>query len=198
MALLRGNLATRPFYNERLVSLGLVLGFVGVLALTAFNITEVLSRSRERAAVKQEQERDDRDAAAVLAATASVQKSVDRVRLTGLARQTREANSLIDERTFSWTVFFGYIEQTMPLDARLISVAPRIERGEFLIAMSVNARRSADLEDFIDQLWATGVFYDVAVTSSQRNDDGTFTGAILSRYYLAPKPASATRAVRGR
>jgi len=198
VALLRGNLATRPFYNERLVSLGLVLGFVGVLALTAFNITEVLSRSRERAAVKQEQERDDRDAAAVLAATASVQKSVDRVRLTGLARQTREANSLIDERTFSWTVFFGYIEQTMPLDARLISVAPRIERGEFLIAMSVNARRSADLEDFIDQLWATGVFYDVAVTSSQRNDDGTFTGAILSRYYLAPKPASATRAVRGR
>jgi hypothetical protein len=35
---LRGNLSTRPFYNERLVTLGLALAAVAALALTAFNV----------------------------------------------------------------------------------------------------------------------------------------------------------------
>jgi len=199
MPMLRGNLATRPFYNERLVSLGMILGLVVVLGLTAFNASQILSLSRQRAAFKADQARDDGEAAAVHAATLGVQKSVDQVRLAALARQTREANELIDQRTFSWTVFFDHIEKTLPLDARLISVAPRVNRGEFEITMAVNARRYEDLEDFVDQLLATGVFYDTSAVVSNHNDDNSTTSQILTRYYLAPTPAKATRGTgRGR
>jgi len=197
--MLRGNLATRPFYNERLVFLGMMLGLIAVLSLTAFNATQILSLSSQRAAFKADQGRDDTEAAVVNAATQGVQKSVDQVRLTALARQTREANELIDQRTFSWTVFFDHIEKTLPINARLISVAPRVNRGEFEITMAVNARGAEELEDFIDQLLATGVFYDTSAVVTNYNDDSTFTSQILTRYYLAPTLAKATRgAGRGR
>jgi hypothetical protein len=197
--MLRGNLATRPFYNERLVTLGIVLGAVLVLALTAFNVTQILSLSRERAAFKADQARDDGEAATVNQGTLSVQRSVDQVRLATLARQTREANDLIDQRTFSWTLFLGHIEETLPRDARLISVAPQVNRGEFEITMQVNAKRFEDLEDFVDKLLATNVFYDTIAGATVQNDDTTFTGRISTRYYLAPRPSKTTRTTgRGR
>lgn len=193
MPMLRGNLATRPFYNERVVWLGIALGIAAVLALSAFNASQIMSLSSQREGYRADQAREDGEAATINASTLAVQKSVDQVRLATLARQTREANELIDQRTFSWTVFLGFIEQTLPIDARLISVAPRVDRGVFQITMSVNARRFDDLEDLIDQLLATGAFYDTALTNNQRNDDGTFTGNILTRYYLAPAPPKTTR-----
>lgn len=199
MAMLRGNLATRPFYNERLVWLGILLVLVGVLALTAFNASQIMSLSTRRAAFKAEQSRDDGAAATTNAATVAAQRSVDQVRLAALARQTREANELIDQRTFSWTVFLGHVEQTLPIDARLLSVSPRVNRGDFEVTMTVNARRFDDVEDFIDQLLATGVFYDIIPATSQKNDDGTFTSHIVTRYYLAPAIAKTTRPTgRGR
>jgi hypothetical protein len=199
--MLRGNLATRPFYNERLVTLAIVLGVVLVLALTAFNVSQILSLSKQRAAFKAGQTRDDGEAATVTQGTQSVQRSVDQVRLKTLARQTREANDLIDQRTFSWTMFLGHIEQTLPRDARLISVAPQVNRGEFVITMQVNAKRFEDLEDFVDKLLATNVFYDTIAGATVQNDDNTntFTGRIATRYYLAPKPSKTTRTTgRGR
>ena len=197
--MLRGNLATRPFYNERLVTLAIVLGAVAVVALTAFNASQVLSLSGQRAAFKADQSRDDAEAAAVNQGTLAVQKSVDQTRLVALSRQTREANDLIDERTFSWTTFLDHIEKTLPRDARLLSVAPRVNRGEFEIGMSVNAKGYDDLEEFVDKLLAAGVFYDTIAGTTNQNDDSTFTGAIMTRYYLAPKPSKTTRSSgRGR
>ena len=199
MAMLRGNLASRPFYNERLVTLGILVGAAIVVALTVFNVTEIMAPSKKRAEFKQSQSRDEAEAAAITAGTQAVRKSVDQTRLTMLANQTREANDLIDQRTFSWTVFFGHIEKTLPYNARLISVAPRVERGNFQISMAVNAKQPDDLEDFIDKLLSTGVFYDTAPTTFSANDDGTITGQILTKYYLAPAPPKAGRtAGRGR
>ena len=47
------------------------------------------------------------------------------------------------------------------MDARLIAVSPRVEKGEFQIAMVVVARRRARCKDFTEKLQATGAFYDV-------------------------------------
>jgi len=198
MAMLRSNLATRPFYNERLVSMAIILATVGVVLLTAFNVSQIMSLSKERAVFKAAQEKDDKEAAVVSAGAQAVQRSVDSVRLVGLARQTREANDLIDQRTFSWTQFFGHVEQTLPLDARLIAVAPQVNRGEFVINMIVNGKREEDLEDFIDQLLGTGQFYDVSATSLRMNDDNTVNGTLVAHYYLAPKPLKTAGAARGK
>jgi hypothetical protein len=107
-----------------------------------------------------------------------------------LGFETQEANALIDQRLFSWTVFFGLVEKTLPLDVRLIAVAPKVERGELRIAMTVNAKRRDDIATFLDALQNTGSFYDMNAEGQQQNDASTYD-ATLSGGYLAPALPSA-------
>jgi hypothetical protein len=182
---LRGNLSTRPFYNERLVSLIVIVGTIAGLALTVFNGTEILRLSAERNRQRAELDRIEAEAAKSRSAAASLQQTLDQTNLRTLAAATGEANDLIDQRTFSWTEFFGVVEKTLPLDARLIAVAPRVDRGVFMIVMQLNVKRSEDLEAFVDALLATGTFYDLLPGNQQLNDDGTLA-VTLQGGYLAP------------
>ena len=183
--MLKGNLSTRPFYNERLVSLIILIAAIAGIALTGFNGVTIYRLSGERSKQKAELDRVAAEATKSRAAASALEQSLDRSNLLLLAGATSEANALIDQRTFSWTAFLGLVERTLPLDARLIAVAPRVERGVFMIQMQVNVKRREDLEAFIDALLATGAFYDVLPSEQQRNDDGTLS-ATLSAGYLAP------------
>jgi hypothetical protein len=78
------------------------------------------------------------------------------------------------------------MEKTLPLDARLIAVAPRDERGVFRIDVIVNAKTLPDIAAFLDALQQTGSFYDMATSAQQLNDDGTWTDT-LTGSYLAPQ-----------
>jgi hypothetical protein len=195
--MLRGNLSSRPFYNQRLVTLALVL--VGVIAavLTAYNVSELRTLSGQRRALVERIQRDQQSAQQINRDAVALQKSVDQSVLRVLAAATREANDLIDQRTFSWTVFFGLIERTIPLDVHLVAVSPGIDRGNIKVTMTVVARRHEQLEQFVNALQgAGGAFYDVAPHAQQANDDGTWA-ATLEAFYLpptgAPKPATAGR-----
>lgn len=188
--MLRSNLSTRPFYNDRLVSLGIVAAIVLALALTAYNVSEIRSLSRERGVFADMIERDQIEAARLRTAAGAVQRSIDQQQLKVLGVSTREANRLIDQRTFSWTAFFEGVEKTLPLDARLVAVAPRAERGEIQIIMIVVVKSVADLKAFTDALQNTGMFYDVGPREEQVNDDGTITARIQGGY-LPPAPATA-------
>jgi hypothetical protein len=188
--MLTGNLSSRPFYNERLVSLALaVVGLIAV-ALTAFNAYALYHLSAQRSALKAEIAADSNQADTINRGAVALQRSVDAQTLIRLAGSTQEANSLIDSRTFSWTEFFGYIEKTMPLDLRLLSVAPRIENGEIKVTMSIEAKKSDDIETFVEALHQTGVFSAVYPKVTERNDDGTLRSDIIS-FYLPPNGTSA-------
>lgn len=185
--MLKGNLATRPFYNERLVTL--VIALVGVigLALAAYNVTRIVDLSGQRSALRSRIAHDTGDAARIDAETQSIQKSINVDQLNGLAASTTEANDLIDQRTFSWTAFFTIVSKTLPLDARLVSVAPKLDKGNLTVQMSVVARTDADLATLVKAITDTGAFYDVLPLSTNTNEDGTIT-AIVSAGYLPPKP----------
>jgi hypothetical protein len=181
----RGNLSTRPFYNERLVGALIAIGLLIGLGLTVFNVSAIYQLSAERNRQRADQERVEADAERSRASASALQSSLDRSNILLLASETNEANTLIDQRTFSWTAFFGLVEKTLPLDARLISVAPRVERGVFMIVMQVNMKRPDDLEAFMDSLNGTGSFFDLLPGEMQRNEDGLYI-ATLSGGYNAP------------
>jgi hypothetical protein len=193
--MLRGNLSSRPFYNDRIVSIVLVGVALVTLALTVFNVSKVVALSRQRTALKTRIARDAGEADRVERAALALQRSVDRKTLSGLAYSTEEANELIDERAFSWTGFFGYIEKTMPMDLRLVGVAPRIEKGNIRVTMTVIGKRPDDVEAFADALQGTGAFYDVIPKVVERNeDDNTYRADIVSYYLPGDRPAKAVPA----
>jgi hypothetical protein len=180
--MLRGNLSTRPFYNERLVAAALLLGALVAIGLGVFNAREILALTRARTEHKAKAARDEAEAARIRGDAAALARSVEGGRLSALAAATREANALIDQRTFSWTVFFDQVEKTLPIDARLMAVSPRVEKGVLRITMIVNARHADDLAAFVDALLGTGTFYDLGPSEQHRNDDGTTTATIVGTY----------------
>jgi hypothetical protein len=70
--MLRGNLSTRPFYNERLVGLALLAVGVIAIALTAFNAWRLLALSSEHRQLAQHIARDRQEAAAARTEAANI------------------------------------------------------------------------------------------------------------------------------
>ncbi len=136
-------------------------------------------------------ERDTAQAQQIERGAVALQRSVDRATLIQLAGSTQEANTLIDQRTFSWTVFFGLIEKTLPIDLRLVSVAPRVERGNIKVTMSVVGRRLEDVDAFVDALQDTGSFYDLNPKAKERNEDDNTYRADVVGYLPGAQPAAA-------
>jgi hypothetical protein len=189
--MLKGNLSTRPFYNERLVTLAIGVVGLAALALAAFNTSELVSLSKRRSQLTSHIARDAGEAARIQGETQGLQRTVDVNTLKTLAISTKEANSLIDQRAFSWTIFFGLIEKKLPIDARLVAVSPKVDKGVFRVTMIVVARTTGDLAAFDDALQADGTFYDVLPSAIQQNDDGTLSATIESAYNPPTPPAKA-------
>jgi hypothetical protein len=196
--MLKGNLSTRPFYNESLVSLLLAVVAVAGAALAAYNVTELTALSSQRGALGAVADHDRAEAKRIDARRTQLERNIDVARLRFLSASTHEANAFIDQRTFSWTGFFGHVEKTLPLDAYLVGVAPRLEKGEIRISMMVVSKSTDEIEDFVNDLEKTGAFYDVLPQQWRQNDDGTLTTRIEASYLspMAEAPGRKTDAPR--
>jgi Tfp pilus assembly protein PilN len=186
--MLRTNLSTRPFYNERAVYLGLGLVGLIVLAVTMVNLVEVVRLSRQNTGLAAHI-RDDRSAATDLTRKArETRQGIDQDELKIIAAAAREANTLIDGRTFSWTALFNQLEATLPPEVMLASVRPTIDEDGTRITLIVLGRRTADLDEFIEKLEATGSFENVLPRQRNLNDDG-LTQVTMEALYIPDEPA---------
>jgi hypothetical protein len=188
--MLRTNLSTRPFYNENIVTAMLALLAVAGLALTAFNVWEIRSLTSERSGFVAQRTRDERMAAQFVATATKQTSTIDKTNLDSLAASTREANTLIDARTFSWTVLFGLLEKTMPMDVRLVAVSPSIDKNQIKLTMIVVAKEDPEIEKFVDALYAlqgAGSFYDIVPRQREVADEtnpAAGVRATIEAYYL--------------
>jgi Tfp pilus assembly protein PilN len=194
--MLKGNISTRPFYNDRVATMAIVVFALVVLVVTVMNVRNFASLSSERSAIRARFQADAAEAARIRSEADALQGRIDQATLTGLADSTREANQLIDQRTFSWTALLTRLEDTLPTDVRLTSISPRASRGVFQVAMAVVTRDLESIDTFIDALGETGVFYDVAPIEQRANDDGTYQ-AVVQASYMSPRTATTPRATAG-
>jgi len=156
---IRTNLSTRPFYNERAVQLVLLGAGLVVLAATLFNVTRILQLSRQDTQLATQASNDEVRARELVAAAARRRATVDPRTLELASVEARQANDLIDRRTFSWTELFNLFEMALPDNVRIISVRPRIDtkRGT-VVTIAAMATSEDDVNHFIDGLEATGAF----------------------------------------
>jgi hypothetical protein len=189
---LRGNLSSRPFYNERAVQLLLVLAGVIVLALTAFNILQIVSLSRQNTELSARTSTERDEAVRLRQEAAATRSGINQTELKQIAEAVQQANILIDQRTFSWTAFFNHIEETLPPDVMLTEVRPAFKEDQTVVSMSVLGRRTEDIDEFIEKLEATGAFEDVLPKQQDRTQDG-LTRVLITTIYLGhAEPASSS------
>ncbi len=180
--MLKGNLSTRPFYNDRVVTMAIAAFALLVLVGTVVNVTQLVTLSAQRREIRTRLDADVAEAARIRSAAQALQSSLDRATLARLADSAREANQLIDQRMFSWTSLLGELEETLPPDVRLTAIAPRPDRGVFRVAMAIAARDLDAIQSFIDAMLDTGRFYDVAPVEQRANDDGSYQAVIEASY----------------
>jgi hypothetical protein len=179
---LRTNLSTRPFYNERAVHLLLAIAAIVVAVLTAFNAIRIISLSRQNTDLSSLFSRDRVEAQRFSADAQRIRATIDQDALKATAEAASAANNLIDQRTFSWTEFFNRIEETLPADVMLTSVHPSVERGQSIVRMTVLGRGTEDIQEFIEQLEATGAFSEVFAQQNAPIEDGLYRGELQARY----------------
>jgi hypothetical protein len=194
--MLRTNLSTRPFYNDRAVRaalLGLALIAVGLIAFNAIEILRLERAGREaRQTVAQNavQARDFLEKARV------IRQSINQTALQAVQVSARDANALIDRRAFSWTALLNYFQATLPPDVRIASVTPQIDaEGRMLVAISCFTRRAEDLYEFADALESTGAFSEVLPRQLATEEDGTLRAEVQG-YYLGPVRGAASPSPR--
>lgn len=192
--MLRGNLSTRPFYNERLVHVALGLAALLVLAATAFNVQRLVSlTARERTLAAQITAADD-DARALQQEAQVVRTGVDPAELQAVATRASEANTLIGQRHFSWTALFNRLETTIPDDVMLEAIQPKIDDGVTSVRMIVQGRNVAAIDAFIERLEQTGTFEGLLSVEEQLTDAGTYRATLEGQYWpdrgAAPAPGS--------
>jgi Tfp pilus assembly protein PilN len=194
---LRTNLSTRPFYNERAVHWGLGVALVAILALTAFNVTRVLALSQEQSALATAAERDEAQARALAGEASTVRASIDQKALAQVIHAAQEANEIIDQRTFSWTEVLNYIERTLPPGVMLTSVSPKADKGRFHVQMVVLGRSVEAVDDFIEKMEATHAFTSMSPNTERITEAGLYEVSIVGDYLPSAVPPPATADAAG-
>jgi Tfp pilus assembly protein PilN len=191
--MLRTNLATRPFYNERGVRAGLAVLALVAIGLTLFNAIEILRlesvgrEARQAVAQNAAQAREIRDKAR------AIRQSINQTQLAAVQTAAREANVLIDRRAFSWTALLNQFQLTLPADVRITGVRPDVDKvGRMLVEIAVFARRVDDLNEFIEALESTRHFTEVLSRTQSVEEDGTWRADLQGYYGVPADDAAAT------
>jgi len=189
--MLRTNLSTRPFYNERGVRTLLLALAALAIGLTVFNAFEIIRLQGQSRDARQTIAQNDAQSRDLLDKGRVIRRSIDRARLDAVQVAAREANALIDRRTFSWTELLNQFQSTLPPDVRIAGVMPQVdEDGRRLVQITVFSRRIEDVETFMDALEKTGTFSGVLPRSDRPDETGTIQTELKAYYTPAAEAAS--------
>jgi Tfp pilus assembly protein PilN len=195
--MIRSNLATRPFYNERLVRLWLLLVGVVMIAATAFNVGRVIRYSRSDTELATAASHDEARAADLRREAARLRATVDPHQVDIASDQARMANELIDRRTFSWTDLFNKLEATLPDDVRLVSVRPVYDKDRgFVVSLNIVAKRVDDVNLFMNNLEKAGSFQGMLARQDRLNEQGLIDATVESVYTPGGRRAPTRKGTR--
>lgn len=184
--MLRTNLSTRPFYNERIVHLALAAAALVVVAFTVVNAVQLVTLTRQDRALAGRTERSEQKVAQLRQQAARARSGIDRAQLEAVVAAAREANTLIDQRTFSWTELLNRLENTLPADVRVESIKPVPQKdGQVEVRIVVAARRAEDIDAFIGGLEKLGGFARVMSEAETTTPEGLLQVALQGAYLPA-------------
>jgi len=180
---IRNNLSTRPFYNTAAVRLWLGVAAAVVLLATGFNVVQVLRYSNSNTELVQRAQDDERRAAELRRSAQTLRASVDVAQVDSVSIDARQANDLIERRTFSWTELFNRFEHTLPDDVRITGVRPTVDKDRrIVLAVSVLARGVDDVNRFMENLDQTRAFGELHSRQETVTDSGQIESSLEMVY----------------
>ncbi|HSD26384.1 MAG TPA: PilN domain-containing protein [Vicinamibacteria bacterium] len=181
------NLARRPFRNERLPTLALAAGCVGLALATAWHALV----ARDLAP------RPSRDVASEVVA---IEKEIDELRVESVQlrkvaapperiKEWTAVKRLVDRRMFSWTGLFAALEEALPPAVRLVSVSPTGEGGQPELRLVAVGRSNEDALALMASLQAHPQFEGAFLNGWTEGREG-FDITCTVRYTPRARPAA--------
>ena len=190
--MIRTNLSTRPFYNERAVHLWLLIVALIVAGATVLNVTTGLRYRQGDNASARQADADEARTVELRQQIVKLRSSLDPRQIDTASAAARQANELIDRRTFSWTDLLNRLETTLPDEAHIVAVRPKLDRDNgIVLTLNVVAREVDDVNQFMENLEETGAFKNPRPTTERFNEQGLFESIIEANYLpesLRPAP----------
>lgn len=189
--MIRTNLSTRPFYNERAVSFWLLALSVIVTLATAFNVARIIRYSQSDTELATEASRDEARAMDLRGEAARLRGSVDLQQMDLASIEAKQANELIDRRTFSWTDLFNQLETTLPPNVRITAVRPTLDKKVgMLLAINVVAQSVDDVDELMRNLEGTGSFNNLLSVQESFNGEGLLEATVEGTYLSTGSPGA--------
>jgi len=185
--MLRTNLSTRPFYNERALHGALALTALVVVVFTIFNVTQIVLLTRRQASLSAQATDAETRAAELRSQALRTRQAVDAKQLETIADAAREANAIIGQRLFSWTDLLNRLENTLPDNVRITALRPSVGRdGSIRVTMTVDAQGVDGIEQFMQNLEETTAFSDVYPLDDEPAEGGGVRASLVGNYVPAP------------
>jgi hypothetical protein len=184
--MLHTNLSTRPFYNRRAVQAVLGVLTLLVAAVTLYNVLAITRLSGQQRSLSARAVQAEDEAERLRSEAVGIRGRIDPKELNVIAGEAREANAIIDQRTFSWTELLQVFENTLPADVRITAVQPSLgQGGTFTVGVRVEARRAEDVDAFVEALEKSGSFRGVLPHEDTVTEDGLLEAVVEGVYVAA-------------
>lgn len=185
--MLRTNLSTRPFYNERGVHGLLAVAALIVVAVTLFNLTQIVLLTRRQSSLSTDAAAAETRAAELRARAAQTRQTVNAKQLDSISSAAREANTIIGQRLFSWTDLLNRLGDALPDAVRITALRPDVERdGSITVAMTVFAESVGEIEQFMVNLEESSAFSEVYPIDDEPAEGGGVRASLEGKYEPAP------------
>lgn len=195
--MIRNNLSTRPFYNAAAVRFWLMVAAAVVALATLVNVVQVLRYSNTNTELVTRASNDEASARELRSRAQKLRSSVDVAQVDAVSQDARQANDLIDRRTFSWTELFNRFERTLPDDVRITSVQPSIDDNRrIMLNVNVLARGVDDVNQFMENLDRTGSFLELRSRQEQTTEEGQIESALEMVYRPSGEAADLAQGVQ--
>ena len=180
--MLKMNLSTRPFYNERGVrSLFLVLGLLGTSLLFG-GVARVFELATAQSELGLSADIVERETTEIKAKIAEIDGHIGNAALEPLIDGVEKVNQLISQRVFSWSEFFSLIEKTLPDEVIVTGLRPKHDNEGTNITINVVGTSVADIDEFIRRLEETNSFSGVLAHEEEITGDRRYRALLRGRY----------------
>jgi Tfp pilus assembly protein PilN len=165
---IRLNVATQPLEtHRRFLAEAAVAGAVGLLLLLALS-TSVFEAWRQNRGQREQIARYEAQLVRIDAERQQLAAYFNSPRTRTVMDRAAFLNSLIDQRSFPWTKIFTDLEKVLPPGVRVVSIAPKMEKGQVEVKLVIGAASDASKVDFLKALQQSPAFSQVEVTSETR------------------------------
>jgi len=186
------NLARRPFRNERLPTVALAAGCVGLIFATGGHVLVARDlapgRSRDVATDVAKMENEIQELRAESGELRKVSAPPEKL------KEWVAVKKLVDRRMFSWTGLFAALEEAMPPGVRLVSVTPSVGRGQTELTLAAVGRGNEDALALMASLQEHPEFEGAFLNGWSESREG-FDITCTVRYTPKGRPVAESKAV---